>query len=56
MQWGDLSFQNDFIGNYVSERAAIAQSINLRRIPILLGNKKHTVSIDSRFSKIKALS
>ena len=43
MQWGDLSFQGDFIGDYVSGRNSALKFINLRKIPIRIIDKKRSV-------------
>jgi hypothetical protein len=56
MQWGDLSFQSDTIGDYVSSKDSLFKFLNLRRIPIKITDRKRSVNFDSRFSKIKTLA
>ena len=56
MQWGDLSFQADVIGDYVSEKAQKENLINLRKMPIRITEAKRSIWVDSRFAKIRALS
>lgn len=43
MQWGDLSFQDDFIGDYVSSKSGDFKMINLRKLPIKITDKKRSV-------------
>ena len=43
MQWGDLSFQDDFIGDYVSSKSGEFKMINLRKLPIKITDKKRSV-------------
>lgn len=56
MQWGDLSFQGDRIGDYVSGRSTVWKLLNMKRMPIKITEKRLSVSIDSRFAKIRTLS
>lgn len=56
MQWGDLSFQGDFIGDYVSERAKTFNLINLKKWPVRITERRKSVEIDSRFVKVRTLS
>lgn len=56
MQWGDLSFQADVIGDYVAEKAQNQNLINLRKMPIRITEAKRSIWVDSRFAKIRALS
>ncbi len=56
MQWGDLSFQSDVIGDYVSGKlSGLFKWINLRKMPVKLTDNKY-MAIDSRFIKIRTLS
>lgn len=55
MQWGDLSFQSDVIGDYVSEKAS-NNFISLRIPRLGLTEKKTFTAIDSRFTTIRTLS
>jgi legumain len=43
MQWGDLSFQDDFIGDYVSSKSGEFKMINLRKLPIKITDNKRSV-------------
>ena len=54
MQWGDLSFQSDVIGNYVS--GSTPSVINLRRRIGRLWKKQSVGSVDSRHVKIQTLT
>lgn len=56
MQWGDLSFQGDFIGDYVSERAKTFNLINFRKWPVRITERRKSVEVDSRFAKVRTLS
>ncbi len=56
MQWGDLSFQGDYIGDYISEKAGTFKFINLKRWPVKITERRKSVEIDSRFAKVKTLS
>lgn len=56
MQWGDLSFQSDFIGDYVSNRAMTFRLVNLRVALSPIGQVRRSVDIDTRFAKIRALA
>lgn len=56
MQWGDLSFQGDFIGDYVSVKAGVFKYINLRKMPVRIIDSTRSVEVDSRFVKIRTLS
>ena len=54
MQWGDLSFQSDVIGDYVANSK---KYFNLKRRPFKgLFNFERPHAIDSRFIKIRTLS
>ena len=54
MQWGDMSFQDDTIGQYVS---ASKQFLNLKRRPLgRLFHFERITAIDSRFIKVRTLS
>ena len=56
MQWGDLSFQSDTIGDYVSEKRQ-KEYFNLkRRVVNGLFKFEKKEAIDSRFIKIRTLS
>jgi hypothetical protein len=56
MQWGDLSFQNDVIGNYVAGKMSILhKKMNPRKIPKKLTDRNYE-AIDSRFINIRTLS
>jgi hypothetical protein len=57
MQWGDLSFQGDVIGDYVSQKTSLMYKVlNLRKAPIKITERSRSVEVDSRFSKIRTLS
>ena len=44
MQWGDLSFQDDFIGDYVSSKSGEFKMINLRKLPIKITDNNYKIS------------
>ena len=43
MQWGDLSFQADVIGDYVGDKAEGVKMINLRKWPIKITDNRRSV-------------
>lgn len=43
MQWGDLSFQTDVIGDYVGDKAEGVKMINLRKWPIKITDNRRSV-------------
>lgn len=54
MQWGDLSFQGDNIGDYVSGKAK--QYLNLKKVGIKLWETKRSTGMDGRLAKIRTLA
>lgn len=54
MQWGDLSFQSDVIGDYVS--SSTPSFINLKKRIGRLWRKQTIGSVDSRYAKIQILT
>lgn len=56
MQWGDMSFSDDVIGEYVSENKGNS-FINLRRPTFrFFQREKNLESVDSRFITVRTLS
>lgn len=53
MQWGDTSFVDDAVSQYIGGRNKIGKAINLRK-PIL--GYRPSTSFDSRLMKIKILT
>lgn len=56
MQWGDLSFVSDKVGNFIGKTNSLVNFINLRRPLPSFKFPKASVNFDSRLMKIKILT
>lgn len=56
MQWGDLSYVQDKVGNFIGKVSKLASYINLRKPLPSYKFPKSSVNFDSRFMKIKILT